>query len=148
MKKLALIIILSLFAGVAHSAEIGVLVGSQHFKRKDNGDDYNEANPGIYGIYKHAFAGVFKNSYDDTTFIAGYYAEYRFNPFVKVSIGAGASYGYGWDVEKNVPDDASQFGGKRVLPYVLPSISIGYGGVNINTHLLVDAFAWSVSYEW
>ena len=146
-----LLIILVLLCGtmnnIVEASEIGILIGSKHHNHKPDGSNLNEINPGVYGVYKNVFAGVFKNSYSDTTYIAGYHWQHRVNNYFKFFAGIGLTYGYGWDSENHTPGEAS-LQGKKVLPYISPGISIGYNGINLNTHIMFDSVAWSISYEW
>jgi len=74
-------ITISVYSCSADADEIQITIGSRHLN-KNPSKWYNETNPGL--IYSHnisdswsAIGGVYKNTYKNTSIIAG--AEYRIN---------------------------------------------------------------------
>ena len=118
------------------STEVGVLFKSNHFSAKP----YNEDNLGIYAIHSGYLIGVFENSHYDTTYLLGL-AQPVYGP---ISISYGLVYGYGWDGGYADADTDRA----RVLPYILPAISISFGDAKLNTHYIGKGLAWSISYDF
>ena len=121
-------ILLFFIAFSANATEIGYLIGSKHI----GGGDYNENNPGLYVKHDNYIVGHYKNSYYDPATFVGKYAEYG-----RYSIAYGLIKGYGWNNGYSKGND--------VLPFILPTIHFNHG---INLHLLGNAVALSISYEF
>lgn len=122
----------------ADPVELGFFLKSKHFVE----GDFNETNPGIYVIKDDIFLGVVKNSYSDTTYLVGYNLSlYKVGP-IELSYLYGLVYGYGWNDGYSDAD----IDGVRLLPYILPTVSISVMGIKINTHHVGNGLAWSVSY--
>lgn len=118
----------------AHAnTEVGVFIASKHPGDKE----YNESNPGIYGIHAGYTAGVFKNSYYDTTYMIGITSDVYKN----TTIGYGLVHGYGWE---GGYADADKYGVKTLL-YILPTVSYAADGFKINIHYIGSGAALSIS---
>ena len=120
--------------------EVGVILKSHHF----SGENHNEVNPGIFIIHNNFVIGGFKNSHSNTSVLLGMKSDfYKAGP-IQLSLLCGIIYGYGWN---NGYADADVYG-KRLLPYMLPTLSIKISDTKINTHYMGAGFAWSISKEF
>lgn len=113
----------------AENTTFGAHLATYHFDRKAG---YNETNPGLYARFCGGFtAGVYKNSYKDTSFYAGYTVSV--GP-VDVTMGAITGYPRG-TIPMIVPSIRLPFAGARLAFLApIPGVKDSAGGI----HLMVD----------
>lgn len=139
MKTRIILLLLSVLSTQVYASEVGFIVGSRHFDTKE---DYNEFNPGVYVIEEGIIKGIYKNSYDDPTIFVGWALGYETESKVRIYLGYGIMYGYGWDNGLASSDK----GGRKLLPFILPTMSVKKGkDLYFNMHIVGNAMAWSFS---
>lgn len=132
MKHLLLLLVTLAITTTGHAGtEIAMITASKHFDTKH---DYNENNPGGYVVHRKYIVGAYKNSYSTPTIFAGRVASAT-RGRVRLSLAYGLSYGYGWSNGYADPAD----GGARLLPFILPTLSVG----SVNFHIVGNAAAIS-----
>lgn len=143
MKKiLTLALILASSAPTFANNTVGYIYKSNHGNTNKN---YNEKNPGIYVISDKFIAGTYKNSYNDQAFFVGSVSDIDVvRGYVRFSLWYGGVYGYGWNSGMVSASD----GGAKLLPMIVPTVSFGYGGYYVNTHIVGNAIAVSTSFEF
>ncbi len=122
------------------NTEIGVFFKSNHF----NKHTYNEDNWGLFVMRKEIEVGGYENSYFDETYILGLRTPSYNLRWTEWLLKYGLVYGYGWD---GGYADADEYE-KRVLLYVLPTMSIVIQDIRLNTHYIGRGLAWSISYTF
>jgi hypothetical protein len=107
-------------------------MGSIHL---DNQHDYNETNPGIAIRHEHAVAGIYENSFNDTSIFVGGDKHLNYGDFEYGAM-AGLVSGYeeSWTVD-------------GMTAFVAPYVSYDFNGVKPTVLLLGNAITFSVGIE-
>lgn len=113
--------------------DLFLIMGSIHL---DNNHDYNERNQGIAIRHEHVVAGIYENSFDDTSIFVGGDKHWNYGDFEYGAM-AGLVSGYreSWTV-----GDATAF----VAPYV----SYDFNGIKPTVLLMGNAVTFSVGYSF
>lgn len=112
--------------------DVFLIMGSIHL---DNQHDYNETNPGIAIRHEHAVAGIYENSFNDTSIFVGGDKHLNYGDFEYGAM-AGLVSGYeeSWTVD-------------GMTAFVAPYVSYDFNGVKPTVLLLGNAITFSVGIE-
>ena len=102
----------------------------------DNSERYNEVNPGIAIRHEQVIAGVYRNSFYDTSAFVAWDMNWKHDE-IEYGFLSGGVTGYEYDFT---------IGG--VTAFVAPYVSYDFNGVKPTVLLMGNAFTFSVGYEF
>jgi hypothetical protein len=123
------IALLFLIAPAAQAAEVGLLVGSNHYLMSDSCPTCQGRNPGLFYKNQDYIYGYYHNSHKRKSVVVA-----KYKNFGNFTIAYGLVSGYRWD-------GRGYNKGRNVLPLISPSYNINK---YIKLHMIGGAVAWSV----
>lgn len=113
--------------------DVFLIMGSIHL---DNHHDYNQVNPGIAIRHEHVVAGIYENSFNDTSIFVGGDKHWNYGNF---EYGAMTGLVSGYDKSWTVGD---------MTAFVAPYVSYDFNGVKPTVLLMGNSLTFSVGYSF
>lgn len=113
--------------------DVFLIMGSIHVGGPDN---LNETNPGVAIRHEHVVAGIYENSFNDTSIFVGGDKHWSYGDF---EYGAMAGMVSGYEESWTVGD---------MTAFVAPYVSYDFNGVRPTVLLLGNALTFSVGYSF